>query len=180
VKRIAIIGHAGTISLDAIRWLHDVKIPLVHLDTDGRVLALVVPDSPDQSALRRAQARAVDSEVGLAIMRDLLRQKLDGQERVLRAFTCGQLALPHMELGRRALARATDFISLRSAEAHSAAAYWAAWGGVRVEFPAGERDRVPRYWQTFGHRASALSGSPRLAVNPANALLNYLYAILET
>jgi CRISP-associated protein Cas1 len=37
VKRIAIIGHAGTISLDAIRWLHDVKIPLVHLDTDGRV-----------------------------------------------------------------------------------------------------------------------------------------------
>jgi hypothetical protein len=29
VKRIAIIGHAGTISLDAIRWLHDVKVPLI-------------------------------------------------------------------------------------------------------------------------------------------------------
>src|SRR5512139_440644 len=43
VKRIAIIGHAGTITLDAIRWLHDVKIPLMHLDADGQVLALVAP-----------------------------------------------------------------------------------------------------------------------------------------
>ena len=38
VRRVAIVGHAGTISLDAIRWLDDVKIPLIHLDADGRVL----------------------------------------------------------------------------------------------------------------------------------------------
>ena len=29
-------------------------------------------------------------------------------------------------------------------------------------------------------RVSPLTGSPRLAVNPANALLNYLYAVLES
>ncbi|MBK6781766.1 MAG: CRISPR-associated endonuclease Cas1 [Gemmatimonadetes bacterium] len=179
LKRIAIIGHAGTISLDAIRWLHDVKIPLVHLDTDGRVLAMIAPDSPDHPTLRRAQARAVDSEIGLGIMRDLLRQKLDGQERVLRMFTAGQLALPRMELGRRGLVRATDFISLRSAEAQAAAAYWGAWGRVRVNFRVSDQDRVPEHWLTFGQRVSTLTGSPRLAVNPANAMLNYLYAILE-
>ena len=179
VKRIAIIGHAGTISLDAIRWLHDVKIPLVHLDTDGRVLALVAPDSPDHPVLRRAQARAVDSVIGLDIMRDLLRQKLDGQERVLRMFTAGHLGLPRMELGRRGLARATDFISLRAAEAQAAAAYWGAWGGVRVDFRVSDQARVPAHWLTFGQRVSALTGSPRLAVNPANAMLKYLYAILE-
>jgi CRISPR-associated endonuclease Cas1 len=180
VKRIAVIGHAGTISLDAIRWLHDVKIPLVHLDTDGRVLALVAPDSPDHPTLRRAQARAVDSEVGIAIMRELLRQKLDGQERVLRTFTAGQLALPQMELGRRALAQATDFLGLRGAEGQAAAAYWSVWGRVKVDFRQSDCDRVPDHWLRFGQRVSALSGSPRLAINPANAMLNYLYAILET
>ncbi len=179
VKRIAIIGHAGTISLDAIRWLHDVKIPLVHLDTDGRILALVAPDSPDHPTLRRAQARAVDTDVGLRIMCDLLRQKLDGQEQVLRCFTAGQLALPPVEVGRRALSRATDYVGLRAGEAQAAAAYWSAWATVPVRFRGSERDRVPQYWLTFGLRASVLTGAPRLAVNPANAMLNYLYAILE-
>jgi len=32
----------------------------------------------------------------------------------------------------------------------------------------------------FGTRQSVLTGSPRLAVNPANAMLNYLYALLES
>jgi hypothetical protein len=32
----------------------------------------------------------------------------------------------------------------------------------------------------FGARVSPLTGSPRLAVNPPNAVLNYLYAILES
>jgi CRISPR-associated endonuclease Cas1 len=180
VRRIAIIGHAGTISLDAIRWLHDVKIPLVHLDTDGRVLAQVAPDAPDHPMLRRAQARAVESNLGVEIMRDLLRKKIAGQERVLREFTAGQLAIPQMELGRRALARATDFVALRMAESRAAAAYWGVWGRVPVEFRVADQDRTPDHWRMFGQRVSALTGSPRLAVNPANALLNYLYAILES
>lgn len=179
VKRIAIIGHAGTISLDAIRWLHDVKIPLVHLDTDGRVLAMVTPDSPDHPILRRAQAQAADAPIGLEIARGLLRQKFDGQERVLRAFTAGQLALPHMELARRALPTATTFPALRVIEARAAAAYWGAWNRMPVHFRDADQDRIPAHWRTFGPRASVLSGSPRLAVNPANAILNYLYAILE-
>jgi hypothetical protein len=32
----------------------------------------------------------------------------------------------------------------------------------------------------FGARISPLTGSPRLAVNPPNSILNYLYAVLET
>jgi ribosomal protein L32 len=40
--------------------------------------------------------------------------------------------------------------------------------------------RVPGHWQKFGGRISPLTGSPRLAVNPPNAILNYLYAVLES
>src|SRR6516165_11103849 len=39
--------------------------------------------------------------------------------------------------------------------------------------------RVPEHWQKFGARMSPITGSPRLAVNPPNAVLNYLYAMLE-
>jgi hypothetical protein len=38
---------------------------------------------------------------------------------------------------------------------------------------------VPLHWRTFGSRSSPLTGGPRLAANPANALLNHLYALLE-
>lgn len=59
--------------------------------------------------------------------------------------------------------------------------YWRAWQGRPVKFKATDAKRCPRHWQTCGTRVSALTGSqsPRKAVNPANAVLNYLYAILE-
>lgn len=46
-------------------------------------------------------------------------------------------------------------------------------------FPRKDLQRIPEHWSTFGSRQSALTGSPRLATNPVNAILNYLYALLE-
>jgi hypothetical protein len=106
-------------------------------------------------------------------------QKVEGQQEVLRAFTAGQLAIPHLELAKRSLRTAPDFVALRAAESRAAAAYWAAWQGVPVQFARKGMSRVPAHWRAFGSRTSALTASPRLAVNPANAILNYLYAILE-
>src|SRR5262249_32708837 len=40
--------------------------------------------------------------------------------------------------------------------------------------------RVPNHWRSFGGRVSLLTGSPRLACNPSNAILNYLYSVLES
>jgi hypothetical protein len=39
---------------------------------------------------------------------------------------------------------------------------------------------VPEHWCRFGTRKSPLTGSQRLAANPGNAILNYLYAVLES
>src|SRR5437879_3783859 len=43
LKRVVIIGHAGTITLDAIRWLHGVGVPLIHLDTNGTIFLVATP-----------------------------------------------------------------------------------------------------------------------------------------
>lgn len=52
-------------------------------------------------------------------------------------------------------------------------------GRLRIQSPNWDRARVPAHWHSFGDRKSALSGRPKLATNPANAVLNYLYAVME-
>jgi CRISPR/Cas system-associated endonuclease Cas1 len=69
---------------------------------------------------------------------------------------------------------------IRRCEAHGALAYWTAWHKLPLEYSRTDSRLVPEHWQTFGSRLSPLTRSPRLAVNPANAILNYLYAILES
>ena len=39
---------------------------------------------------------------------------------------------------------------------------------------------MPDHWRVFGTRFSPLTGSPRVAVNPPNAILNYLYGLLQS
>jgi hypothetical protein len=51
---------------------------------------------------------------------------------------------------------------------------------VPVNFSKADSAKIPEHWKRFGSRVSPLTNSPRLAVNPASAILNYLYAILES
>jgi hypothetical protein len=64
-------------------------------------------------------------------------------------------------------------------EAHGAAAYWGTWQSVETQFPKSELARVPDHWRTFDTRKSPISGGSRKASNPVNAILNYLYTLLE-
>jgi len=81
---------------------------------------------------------------------------------------------------RRALATADTIEAVRLFESQAAYAYWSAWRIVPVVFPKNDLRRVPEHWRSFGSRRSPLTNSPRLAVNPPNAMLNYLYAVLES
>ncbi len=42
-----------------------------------------------------------------------------------------------------------------------------------------DRTKVPEHWQRFSARHSPLTGVPRNAADPINAMLNYLYALVE-
>jgi CRISPR associated protein, Cas1 family len=62
----------------------------------------------------------------------------------------------------------------------AALAYWSAWRTLPINFPKNDLARIPSHWLSFGARISPLTGSPRLSVNPPNAMLNYFYAVLES
>ena len=51
---------------------------------------------------------------------------------------------------------------------------------MSIAFPRKDFHRVPEHWRVFGTRLSPITGSARLAANPTNAILNYLYAVLES
>ena len=180
LKRLVVIGSTGMVTFEALRWLSDQDAAFVMLDRDGSVLAVSGPVGPSDARLRRAQSLAHQSGVAVQIARELISQKLEGQEKlardVLREATIAQVIASF----RSSLHSASSIQEIRQLESQAAQAYWSAWRELPINFPTSDLNRVPQHWKTFGTRKSPITGSPRLAVNPANAMLNYMYALLES
>jgi CRISPR associated protein Cas1 len=68
----------------------------------------------------------------------------------------------------------------RVIEANSAAPYFPAFRGVRIQFRERDLARIPARWLRCDSRASVLTGAPRAATSPINAMRNYLSACLES
>jgi CRISPR-associated endonuclease Cas1 len=180
LRRLVVIGADGMVSLAALRWLADQDAAFVMLDRLGKVLAITGPVRPSDARLRRAQSLAHDSGAALKIAIELIRQKLIGQERLVREQLQNESSTQIIANARQALIKARSSEEIRRCEAHAALAYWAAWHELPVTYPRADLPRVPEHWRTFGSRLSPLTRSPRLAVNPPNAMLNFLYAVLES
>ncbi|MGA8534264.1 MAG: CRISPR-associated endonuclease Cas1 [Candidatus Tumulicola sp.] len=175
IKRLVVIAQTGFISLEALRWLHDAKASFVQLDYDATILTASV-NALDDARLRRAQALIPNTEYRLSISRELLEAKLKAQLAVLDSF--GLTGTEGVRDALSLLDRADRLGVALVAEARGAEAYWGAWSQVPIQFA--RRDRVPDHWRTFGSRRSPFTAGPRYAANPLNAMLNYLYALLES
>src|SRR6185437_1192311 len=181
LRRLVVIGSDGFVSLAALRWLADQDAAFVMLDRDGSVLATTGPVCSSDARLRRAQALAHQSGIALEISKDLLDKKLIAQEQLVREkLRSSGAAADRIAEMRRGLPVCQSVEALRVLEALAAKAYWSAWRPVPVGFPTKDFARIPEHWRTLGTRESPLTASPRLAVNPPNAMLNYLYALLES
>lgn len=178
ISRLVVLGHAGSVSLEALRWLTDLGIAFVQIDKDGRLVTVTTPGVED-ARLRRAQALAATTNTGVEIARTILGQKLDGQRRVLEQLNPGDDLAAAFADAQAWLASAATVNELTMAERDAALAYWSAWAPVQIRFRRSDIAKLPDHWHRFGRRGSPLTDAPRLAVNPINALLNYLYAILE-
>jgi hypothetical protein len=192
-KRLVILGHSGIVSFEALRWLHDIGASFIQIDADGQLIGCAGPIGLDDARLRRAQALASDfgtgtvsgtgagpgPRSGFAIACDLIKRKLFGQLENLKRLR-DRPAAETIGSAIERISTAKNIDSLRFIESEAAIAYWGAWRDIDVVFVERDRDRVPEHWLTFGVRRSLLTGNPRNATNPANAILNYLYAILES
>jgi CRISPR-associated endonuclease Cas1 len=184
LRRLVILNAAGIISLDALRWCASLGVGVLVLGSDGTAQLASTPRMTDDARLRRTQALAPFERHGLDVARWLMFRKIQGQGKlVLRRFgdsetaeTIGDLALA---------AEGVETIDeLRQLEASAAALYFGAWSG-RAEcaptFATKDLRRIPPHWSRYEGRRSVLASaaSNRKAERPANAMLNYLYSLVE-
>jgi CRISPR-associated endonuclease Cas1 len=180
LRRLIVIGSDGCVSLAALRWLAAQKAAFVMVERDGSQIAATGPVGPSDARLRRAQALARNTHIATDIALELITQKLAGQEQIARDRLNDEKRADAIAVARASLASAETIESIRLLEAQAAAAYWSTWRNVKIAFPQTDLIRVPEHWLSFGTRKSPLTASPRLAANPANAILNYLYTLLES
>jgi CRISPR-associated endonuclease Cas1 len=180
LKRLVVIGSDGMVSLSALRWLADQDAAFVMLERDGSVLTTTGPVRPSDARLRRSQALATQSDTALRIARELIDKKLACQEHVARKKLLDSTTADAISKFRAELPTADSITTIRLIESQAARAYWSAWSTLPINFPKKDLARVPDHWRRFGARVSPLTGSPRLAANPPNAILNYLYSVLES
>jgi CRISPR-associated endonuclease Cas1 len=193
LRHIIVCGHAGGfVTFDALRWLRDTDVAFSQLDWDGTIIIASGPRGQDRAALRRAQAlvcSGVTSKMAVVITREILRVKLEGQAAVAALLGSADASRAIDQLAAR-MVHETDGAKVLSVEASAALVYWRTWRNVSVRFARRNPQRLgpdnrwrpgrSEQWLTFGPRASLLTGEPFRATTPGNALLNYLYAILES
>jgi CRISPR-associated endonuclease Cas1 len=179
LKRLVIIGSDGQVSLAALRWLADQDAALAMLDRNGKVLVTSGPVRSYDARLRRAQSMAHHNGTAFRLSREIIDRKLAGQERVALQKLGDEAAALAIRQYRSELAEVESLDAIGIIERHAAKVYWSAWRSLTVTFPRKDLPRVPKHWLSFDARFSSISGSQRLASNPVNAILNYLYAILE-
>src|SRR5579863_1232462 len=180
LKRLVVIGSDGMVSLAALCWLADQDASFVMLERNGKVLAVTGPVRPSDAKLRRSQSLSHSSGAALRIARELISQKIAAQENVTRHKLLDSNTADAIARFKTELPSADSITTIRLVESQAARAYWSAWSALPINFPKNDLGRVPEHWRNFGARVSPLTGSPRLAANPANAILNYLYALLES
>jgi CRISPR-associated endonuclease Cas1 len=184
LSRLVVMGTTGTFSIDALHWCSRLGIGVIVLAHDGTVQLASTSRLTDDARLRRTQALAPFEAYGLDVARWLLSRKVTGQGKlVLRRFgdsttaeTIGDLAL--------ASEGAATIDELRQLEASAAALYFGAWSGrpeCAPTFATKDLRRIPPHWSRFEGRRSVLASaaSNRKAERPVNAMLNYLYSLVE-
>ncbi len=184
LRRVVLLASTGLVTIDALHWCSRLGVGVIVLAPDGTARLTSTPRLTDDARLRRTQALALSEPYGLDVARWLISRKLVGQGKVVvsrfrdveTAETIGDLALGVEE--------ASNFDEMRQIEAAAAGLYFGSWSG-RSEcvpmFAAQDRRRIPSHWSRYEGRRSVLASSVqnRKAERPLNAMLNYVYALVE-
>jgi hypothetical protein len=134
----------------------------------------------DDPRLRRAQALAMATPAGFEVTRYLISCKLAGQASVAQGRLSQADAADTIMRLRDEFQLAEALEEIRHVEAVAANVYWNAWSEIEVPFVRKDVPRVADHWRAFEGRRSAVNvGTSRSATDPANALLNYGYRLLE-
>jgi CRISP-associated protein Cas1 len=183
-SRIIVLDCDGSISLDVIRWLAGLRVPLVLLNWQGEVVSVMSEQGPYDPDLRQAQLEALEDGRGLGLSRQLIQAKIRGCQETLMTFT----NTPRRDVTSQKLesalgelkARPATLEEVRMIEARAALEYFTHWQELALHWKGTGRRAIPAEWRKVGLRQGLHGGANRHATHPVNAVLNYAYAALES
>lgn len=188
LKRLVVVGHTGFVTFEALRWIKDVGAAFAQVGLDGEVIAVSSTDRLLDPKLRRAQALAAGSPVGVQVVRHLVASKLRRQlvtlDQVVRP-NVGDMAVDRaieiIERSADVIEKAKTLPAIRGRESVAGRWYWKTLAKIPLVFERDLSRKIPDHWRYVGPRTSAGSGfkGPRKAATPFHAAANYAYAILE-
>lgn len=192
IEHLVILGQNGSISFDAIKWMMDQSMMVTFLDPDGNIITELLPEDHISAIVKRRQATANNAfrlklsiwilskkfseqrNTQLNLWKDFKELTWWGSEREKRIEEALSISKDRENL----LHSCINIDSLRGLEAQVAAAYWQCFEGIPLNWA--KTKNIPIHWLTIGSRTSPKSNSPRKAIDPFHAGMNYLYSILET
>ncbi len=192
IEHLVILGQNGSMTFDAIKWMMDQNMIVSFLDPDGNLLTELLPQNHISAIVKRRQATATQP-FRLKVATWILTKKFTEQRNTLLHLWQDFKELNWWDPDREqrieeALAISKDresllhsslnIDSLRGLEAQVAAAYWQCFEGIPLSWSKAKN--IPTHWLTIGFRTSPKSNSPRKAIDPFHAGMNYLYSVLET
>jgi CRISPR-associated protein Cas1 len=166
LKAILLLGQSGSLTLDAIKWCEAQGIAICLLDWYGDLLSVTQPTLKTDVAIRRVQFAANP----LPLARTILGQKFAGQRRI------GKLSQASYRSALAEMKRAKSVDELIKIEGRLALEYWSNWSFALKH----KKRNWPDQWTQFHYRASLISGGPRHAIHPVNAILNYAYSVVAS
>ena len=200
VSTLIIISNSGNLTIDALQWCASQNITIRILNNRGILLATIFPASDAPVALgypnhfnrgtdirlRRLQYALQPSGRDVILAREIILRKLHAQ------LACVE---KHHELGNVPVIQdaikilsgsptpITDTIpGIRLLEARASQKYFSAFQGIPLQLDEKAMKMWPPKWRIIGERNSQLTRfmSPRNAVHPFHALLNFCLSILES
>lgn len=190
-SRIVMLDGSGSISFDVLSWLSEQRVPLVRIDWRGEVVSVVAGSgfAPTADCVAWQIETRSDPTRRCEFSSRLIAEKLRGCIQTLRVAAppsrARDVALARCEMAElRLTAGAINSIDeIRLIEAQAAAAYFAAWKAVPLNWRSLSKHPIPDRWLTIDARGSSRNGrhvANRNARHPVNALLNYAYAALRS
>ncbi len=162
LSAIIFLGSSGLVTFEAIKWLEAQGIGLFVLGWYSELISVSQPASSASIELRRAQFSADR----LRVARAVLTEKLNS------GAVLGKLSPAAHDKATARVKTAKSVDDLLAIEAQAALDYWS-----NRRFSLKHRRRNwPDQWTEFHYRASPISGGPRHAMHPVNAILNYAYS----
>lgn len=192
---VVILDGSGNITLDAIDWLVEQRVPLIRLRWNGKFASVLTSGGQAASAekVHWQQATRNNPRARLAFAINLIRQKAQNSLQTLEEYLPSSLLRDQActKLAARAKSLRTNpprtFASLLGFEGAIAGDYFRVWTGIPLKWKAFKRFPVPNEWSTYRSRVALRygirlradgGGYNRGATHPVNALLNYVYAVL--